>query len=198
MKKLHFGCFNCPVQGWINTDVTPHIWIARIPGLPWLMHKLGVITDKRYIEHNLKKFNGIKYLNIVRPWPYSSEQFDAIFSSHVLEHLTLNGAKKCLAECYRCLAKGGVLRISVPDLDNLVEEYKANDSLDWAIRFFEANETREKNMHHFMYNFKSLESLLKSVGFVRVYRCEYKKGVCPDIKELDNRPDSLFVEAIKY
>ena len=29
--KLHLGAFNCGIEGWINTDVTPHMWIARLP-----------------------------------------------------------------------------------------------------------------------------------------------------------------------
>lgn len=69
--------------------------------------------------------------------------------------------------------------------------------MDWAINLFEANERSEKNMHHFMYNFESLRALLLSVGFTDVHRRDYQQGVCPDVEKLDNRPGSLFVEAIK-
>jgi hypothetical protein len=29
--KLHLGAFTSVVDGWVNIDVTPHLWIARFP-----------------------------------------------------------------------------------------------------------------------------------------------------------------------
>lgn len=197
MSRLHFGSFNCPQEGWLNTDVTPHLWIARVPGLAWAMHRMGKMPDERLNEHKSGIFKKVNYLNVSKPWPYASNSFEAIYSSHVLEHLPLRAAKQCLSEGYRCLRDEGVIRISVPDLDALIHEYDSSRSMDWAINFFEANERSEKNMHHFMYNFESLESLLKSVGFSKVSRQDYRQGACPDVEKLDNRPGSLFVEAIK-
>jgi hypothetical protein len=197
MNRLHFGCFNCPREGWLNTDVTPHLFVARVPGLAWLMHKMGKMTDERLEEHRQGIYRKIHYLNVTKSWSYSSGMFEAIYSSHVLEHLPLHGAKTCLAESYRCLRQGGVLRISVPDLDTQIRDYDPNRSMDWSINLFEANERSEKNMHHFMYNFESLRTLLQSVGFSQVTRCDYQKGDCPDVENLDNRPGSLFVEAVK-
>jgi hypothetical protein len=48
-----------------------------------------------------------------------------------------------------------------------------------------------------MYNFESLRSLLAAAGFSDVTRRSYRQGVCPDLDRLDNRPASLFVEAVK-
>lgn len=197
MTRLHFGCFNCPQDGWLNTDVTPHLFISRVPGLAWLIHKSGRMTDQRREEHRRGIYRKIKYLNVSKPWPYSNAMFEAVYSSHVLEHLPLHGAKLCLAESYRCLQPGGVLRISVPDLDANIHAYDPEQSMDWAINLFEANERSEKNMHHFMYNFVSIRTLLQSVGFSQVIRQDYRQGNCPDLEKLDNRPGSLFVEAIK-
>lgn len=197
MTRLHFGSFNCPLDGWLNTDVTPHLYVARVPGLAWLMHKLGKMSDERFEEHRQGIFRKTRYLNVTKPWGYPAGSFEAISSSHVLEHLPLQGAKICLAESYRCLRQGGVLRISVPDLDVYIRNFVQDRSLDWAINLFEANELSEKNMHHFMYNFESLRTLLQSAGFSQVIRQEFQKGMCPDVEKLDNRPASLFVEAIK-
>jgi len=197
MNRLHFGCFNCPRDGWLNTDVTPHLFIARVPGLAWLIRKLGKMSEERYQEHRRGIYRKASYLNVSKPWPYKNDVFEAIFSSHVLEHLPLLGVKACLSESYRCLAQGGVLRISVPDLDAHIKEYDPSQSMDWAINLFEANERSEKNMHHFMYNFESLRAILLSAGFTDVHRRDYQRGLCPDVETLDNRPGSLFVEAIK-
>jgi SAM-dependent methyltransferase len=197
MKRLHFGCFNCPHDGWTNTDVTPHLLVSRVPGLAWLMYKLGLMTEERRAEHRKGVYRGTKYLNVTKPWGFGDEIFDAIYSSHVLEHLPLWGAKVCLTESHRCLKKGGVVRISVPDLDAFIQEYAPAQSMQWATRFFEANERSEKNMHHFMYNFESLAALLKESGFTKVVRRAFREGSCPDVEKIDNRPGSLFVEAFK-
>lgn len=197
MPRLHFGCFNCPQEGWLNTDVTPHLFLARVPGLPWLLHKIGKLSSHRLTEHRNGIYKKIHYLNVAKSWRYADGQFDAIYSSHVLEHLPLHAARVCLAESYRCLQSGGVLRISVPDLDALVADYDPSRAMAWATGCFEANERSEKNMHHFMYNFSSLSELLQAAGFSRIERQTHKAGLCPDVEMLDNRPESLFVEAIK-
>jgi SAM-dependent methyltransferase len=197
LPRLHFGCFNCPRDGWINTDITPHLYIARVPGLAWILHKLRRISNARFAEHKAGIFRRIRYLNVTRRWPYPNNIFEQIFSSHVLEHLPLRGARVCLTESYRCLKHGGILRISVPDLDRCIEKYRSENAAEWAVDFFEAKETSEKNMHHFMYNFNSLGALMHEAGFKNVKRRSFQDGDCLDLCELDNRPDSLFIEAVK-
>ena len=197
MSKLHFGCFNCPREGWVNTDVTPHLRIARVPGLARVLRALGKMSDERFAEHRSGLFRRVNYLNVARQWPYAADSFDAIYSSHVLEHLPLRGARVCVREAFRCLRPGGVLRISVPDLDAQIADYRSESAEEWAINFFEANETSEKNMHHFMYNFITLGELMRKSGFSTIARRNYKEGVCPDLDLMDNRPASLFVGAIK-
>jgi SAM-dependent methyltransferase len=199
MERLHFGSFYGPPPGrnWIHTDVTPHLYIARVPGLAGLLHKLGKMTDARYAEHCKGMFKNMRYLNVTRRWPFANDSFEAVYSSHVLEHLPLHGARICLAESYRCLQSDGVLRILVPDLDAHIRDYDAQNAMEWATNLFEAEERSEKNMHHFMYNFESLRAMLKAAGFSRVMRQNYQAGLCPDVDQLDQRPGSLCVEAVK-
>ena len=35
--KLHLGAFDCSQAGWVNTDITPHFFVAKIPGLAALI-----------------------------------------------------------------------------------------------------------------------------------------------------------------
>jgi hypothetical protein len=65
MERLHFGCFNRPVEGWTNTDVTPHLLIARVPGLPWLLRRLGRMDDEHYAEHREGVFGRVRSFNVV-------------------------------------------------------------------------------------------------------------------------------------
>jgi SAM-dependent methyltransferase len=61
------------------------------------------------------------------PLPFQSCSVDAINSSHVVEHLEPQAARNFYAECYRALKPGGVLRISTPDADLLIDKYMQGD-----------------------------------------------------------------------
>ena len=115
----------------------------------------------------------------------------------MVEHLPLRGARNCFRNAFRVLKAGGVLRIVVPDLDHLIAGYSKQAAYDWAVSVFEADQVAEKNMHHFMYNSESMAKLLREAGFADIRQVAYRVGSCPDIDRLDNRPDSLFMEAIK-
>ena len=55
--------------------------------------------------------------------PFGDHSFDAVYHSHVLEHLSPESGQFCIQECYRVLKPGGVLRIVVPDLERIAELY---------------------------------------------------------------------------
>lgn len=195
-RKLHLGCFDCPASSWINTDITPHIWVARIPGFATLFFHLGLIGAERYKQHRQRVFRNIRYMNVAKRFPYPANSFDAIFSSHMLEHLHPQQAQSCLSEILRTLRPGGVCRIVVPDLDLLVRNYDPERPDVFLEKLYEPSR-RRKNSHHWLYNGNSLITLLYQVGFREAYRCNYREGSCPDVEILDNRPESLFVEGLK-
>ena len=116
-KRLHLGCFDQPKEGWLNTDITPHIWVARIPLLPKLLHALGKMSDDRFQKHQMGVFRRVSRLDASKRFPYGDEEFEAVYSSHVLEHMPPADAAHCLREVHRVLKPGGVARIAVPDPD---------------------------------------------------------------------------------
>lgn len=195
--KIHFGAFNCPVDGWVNTDITAHLFLARVPLLPWLLHKAGKMPAARYQDHVSGAFRKLKYMNVGKAWPFADGSAEAIFSSHVVEHLPLHVAKACMKSAHRVLKAGGVLRITVPDLDRHIADYTPESAFEWAENFFEAADTSAKNIHHFMYNDHGMSRLMRDAGFTNINRVSYRLGKCPDIDRLDNRPGSLFMEAVK-
>jgi predicted SAM-dependent methyltransferase len=64
------------------------------------------------IRHDLKK--GL---------PFSDGTFDAVYSSHVIEHFQPPAAQNLINECYRVLRPDGIARIVVPDLETIVRLY---------------------------------------------------------------------------
>jgi predicted SAM-dependent methyltransferase len=58
-----------------------------------------------------------------RGFPYEAESFDAVYGSHVLEHLDPSAGAQLLRECFRVLKPGGIVRIVVPDLETIARLY---------------------------------------------------------------------------
>lgn len=55
--------------------------------------------------------------------PFPDGLFDAVYHSHVLEHMSRQGAPDFLRECLRVLRPGGILRVAVPDLEGIARAY---------------------------------------------------------------------------
>ena len=92
------------------------------------MKKLNIACGERYhkdwtnIDFHADS-NLVKKVNILGGVPFENNSFDVIYSSHFLEHLSLVQARFVLKEAHRLLKKDGVLRIVVPDLENICKEY---------------------------------------------------------------------------
>lgn len=64
--------------------------------------------------------------------PYDEQHFDAAYHSHILEHLNPEQGRQLVAECYRVLKPGGVLRIVVPDLERIARLYLQTHQQAWT------------------------------------------------------------------
>lgn len=71
-----------------------------------------VSTGENVIAHNL--LDGI---------PFGNATFDVVYHSHVLEHFTKADAVRFVGECYRVLKPRGIIRVAVPDLEQIVRCY---------------------------------------------------------------------------
>jgi SAM-dependent methyltransferase len=198
-RKLQLGSFDHAPEGWLNTDITPHLLVARVPGLPWLLHKAGVLSDERYASHRSGAFRSLRYLDLSRPFRFKDDTFEAVLATHVLEHLHPDVAERCLRETYRVLRPGGVLRVAVPDLDAMVAGYDPGDpeKFLWGVYQGRGVNAKRSARHWWHYNAASLEALLRGIGFREVERREFGEGRLPDVHRVDTRPGSLFVEAVK-
>ena len=61
--------------------------------------------------------------NLLQGIPFNSESFDVIYHSHLLEHFPKADAPKFLKECFRVLKPGGIIRVVVPDLEQIAKYY---------------------------------------------------------------------------
>ena len=128
-RRLHLGCgLNTP-DGWINLDGS---WNARLAKYSTLRKLAGTLHLVSATALDVSWNRDITVHDVRKPLPFPDQSLDAIYSSHLLEHLYFEEAKRLLKECYRVLRPGGVLRIVVPDLRAIVLEYLGQQSIGVA------------------------------------------------------------------
>lgn len=77
----------------------------------------------------------VKVCDIRKKLPYPDAEFDACYSSHVIEHLKQEEANQLLAESWRILKPKGVIRVVAPDLEAIVREYlKALEKVEAGVK----------------------------------------------------------------
>jgi predicted SAM-dependent methyltransferase len=74
--------------------------------------RLPVTHRRGMIVHDLR-----------RPLPFTNDTFDAVYTNHVLEHLTLSEGGGFVRDVRRVLKPGALWRISIPDLERLARAY---------------------------------------------------------------------------
>ncbi|MFA6596667.1 MAG: TDP-N-acetylfucosamine:lipid II N-acetylfucosaminyltransferase [Ignavibacteriaceae bacterium] len=62
-------------------------------------------------------------LDLKNPLPFSDGSFDVVYHSHILEHFQKAFAPKFLKNCFNVLRKGGIIRVVVPDLEQIAKYY---------------------------------------------------------------------------
>jgi SAM-dependent methyltransferase len=195
--RLHFGAFDDVHDGWHNTDVSPHLAVARVPGAASVVRRLGRLSDERWAAYEDGRFRRLHYLDLTRRFPYRDDAFEAAFGAHVLEHLTADEAAHALRELHRVLRPGGVLRIAVPDLDHELARYDPAEADAFLSGLLQGRtRSRSRHRHWWHYNERTLRAALEAAGFRDVRREGFRAGRCPDVERIDVRPGSLFMEGI--
>jgi predicted SAM-dependent methyltransferase len=143
------------------------------------------------------------------PLPFRDESCRAIFSEHVIEHLSKDDGERLLRECYRALQPGGVLRISTPDAERYLCSYAGDSEFLRHPAFTEPIETpldrinqmmRERGQHLWVYDAQSLRLSLHQAGFPSVAQRSFGQSSHPMMQGIDCESrefESLYVEAVK-
>jgi predicted SAM-dependent methyltransferase len=80
----------------------------------------GTILRKK---RNVSFPKNVLYGNILRGFPQYKESCDAVYCSHVLEHLTYKEFFIAIDNTYSLLKKGGIFRLVMPNLKIICETY---------------------------------------------------------------------------
>jgi predicted SAM-dependent methyltransferase len=134
----------------------------------------------------------------------------------MIEHLDLNGGILFFKEAYRVIKKGGVIRMSCPDLAIYASQYikKNNDFFKNPLireactfknavtpgEIFIAKAYDSGGAHKWFYDFDSLKHVLELAGFSQVQKKERLNGSVPDIDQIEalaREIESLYIEAVR-
>jgi len=169
----------------------------------------GEYPPPGWLNSDIKSTPGIDIVADVRTGlPLDADSMDYVVSIHALPELPYKDLVPALVELRRVLKPGGVLRLSLPDLDRGIAAYKGGDPDYFHVPDEDARSIGAKFVTQmiwygysrslFVHEF--VEELLEKAGFTRIERSAYKQTSSPfaDIVELDDRElESLFVEAYK-
>lgn len=109
-------------DGWNNLDFSWLVRLGRHRSLSRWLHRAGLLTQARYTRIVQMDPDTVLW-DLARGIPYPDRTFDVVYHSHLLEHLDREQAPDFLRECHRVLKDGGVLRVVVPDLEQLARSY---------------------------------------------------------------------------
>jgi predicted SAM-dependent methyltransferase len=162
---------------------------------------------KNWVNSDVK-LNSDLIVFLQRRLPFADNHLDSVYSEHVLEHVPYDTGVFFLKEAYRVLHPQGVLRIAMPDLDDLVDSYQKDwRHMDWvAWPQFAFIQTRAEMIniafrwwgHQHLYNREELERALKSAGFCDIRFEIFGQSRHPELRGLETRLDSkLIAEAVK-
>jgi len=210
--RLNVGCGLQAPPGWTNIDGSWNARLAKSPKIRRMLSRLRLLpADKLEIPWS----SSIVIHDIRKPLPFADNSASAVYASHVLEHLYCEEGRSLMAESFRVLQAGGVLRIVVPDLRTIVEEYLGNGAskgqkpgseslrpadlmnqrllMRWPTprsphllyRIYDS--WQDFHSHKWMYDADSLSALFKATGFVQVERKECHDSRIAGIHEVEDQ-----------
>jgi predicted SAM-dependent methyltransferase len=105
--------------------------------------------------------------DVLYPLPFADGTVDEIRASHVLEHFPHAQVAGVLADWVRALKPGGVLRVAVPDFEQISRAYLAGKDLPLQ-GYVMGGQVDERDVHRTVFDREMLGDLLRTVGLVAI------------------------------
>ena len=202
---VQYGCGWSAPKEWRNFDCSPTLRFERLP-----------IIGNLYTKNKSRFPENVEYGDIVKGLPVPPGSCNAVYCSHVLEHLSLNDFRVALRNTIEILRPNGIYRFVLPDLEYLAKRYIDNTSNEAALEFmretFLGHTSRARNLkglifnwlrnsaHLWMWDYKSIQVELKNAGFHDVRRASFgdsSDSMFEKVEEHSRRENCLGVECRK-
>lgn len=210
--RLNVGCGPTPTPGWVNYDNSWSVRLARRPLVVRFLATTPVLKEAQKHLCDVARTGGIRF-GTAEKLDHPDASVDVIYSSHMLEHLDRPTARQFLAEALRVLKPGGILRLAVPDLRQLVVRYNIDGDADGLVAALLMAVEQPRSVgqklryvllgsrhHAWMYDARSLVALVEAAGFCDARPLEPGATTISDPGALDLREredESIYLEARK-
>ena len=194
LLKVNLGCGTRWKSDWANLDGGPWtklLWLRSLRVLDPILPATLRNYPRDLIAWDFRRL----------PLPFADNSASAVFSQYALEYLNPAEVMRCLQDCRRILAPGGVIRLCQTDIPAMIEIYlresyvahtpravrRAGEFLENVagehtrlfVRLFRRGGVQQ------LFDAPSLEWLLTEAGFTDICFHSIHEGECPDLEELE-------------
>jgi predicted SAM-dependent methyltransferase len=186
-------------------------WLARFDGMP-LNVNVGCGNEPFLGWTNLDldpQSRADIVWDVTDGLPFSDGSCAFIYSEHFLEHLPVQHGVHFLSECHRSLRKGGVMRIAMPSVQEVVRQYYENDwaKQPWLEKYgYSWIKTRAECIniafrdwgHQWLYDAEELRRRLREAGFTHIEDVSWGQSKYRELRNRETRKETLLIcEATK-
>ncbi len=161
-----------------------------------------VNIDVRYLP-NVDVVDNAEFLR-----KFEGKEIEEIYCCHVFEHINRWRIGAVLKRWYDLLRPGGVLYLSTPDFEAVVNHYNQCHRMSSLIGLLYGGQDYPENFHHTCWDFISLKTELEIAGFDHIERYDwrthsayavddYSKSYLPHMDKENGMLMSLNVRAMK-
>jgi len=158
----------------IKRMFVPVVPPSKAEGKIYLHLGCGPVDHKKFINVDGYPYPHVHYVQAIERLPQFKEgSVDLIYGSHCLEHFKYSETLSVLKEWHRVLKPGGIIRLSVPDFDKLVDIYKTQScDPDTILPQLMGGQNNKYNYHLTIFNKVNLSRILKETGFGNISEWE--------------------------
>ena len=220
--KINLGAGQAGLSSWINVDIGTKYVVYKFLPLFRILKSFRLISPEvvSWIEDSGKPPPNWKRWDITRRTPLDDNSVDYVYCSEVIEHFPKYQARLVMKETFRILKRGGIFRLTTPDIQLICSGYLSgvlgvdhfNDF------FFMINQDKKPtllerigariystNPHLYLYDYENIRNLLEDTGFIDVVKKPARHGRTPDLELLEQSTPirdqwlnySMYVECIK-
>jgi len=187
--------------------------LAKYPLLGPILESLGLLDEGQERLVSAARNSAIRWADATKQIPLPDQSVEVLYTSHMVEHLDRTAVRRFLREACRVLAPNGIIRIVIPDLRKLVDQYIAEGNADVFMERTLLTLPRSRHLldrlkhlvvgdrHHlWMYDGPSMCRLLSAAGFREPRLLAPGSTTIPNPGALDlyeRAEESAYVEALK-
>jgi ubiquinone/menaquinone biosynthesis C-methylase UbiE len=106
---------------------------------------------------------------------FDKNSIHTIYACHVLEHINRHEYMNTLNHWYELLVPGGILRLSVPDMEMVFQNYNIHKDLNLLKGFIWGGQTYKENFHYCGWDLKTISQDLSEIGFSDISRYDWRQ-----------------------